>query len=371
MTAAADRHLLFGLLAVQNGLIDQAQLILAFQAWIRDKSKSLADQLVARGALDAEARAGLDAIVALHVKKHGDVEKSLAAVPAGKSTRESLARLGDPDIEWTLNHVASGHGSTVEGDSDVTTSYSLGAATSDGQRFRVLRPHARGGLGAVFVALDSELHREVALKQILDHHADDPTSRQRFLMEAEINGGLEHPGIVPVYGLGAHADGRPYYAMRFIKGDSLKVAIEHFHADESLKKDRGRRSLELRKLLRRFTDVCNAIVYAKCTVRGVLHRDIKPGNVIIGKHGETLVVNDWGSPSRWVGPSRDRKGGAAGERTLVPSSASGSGRDAARQRCRLEHTGVHEPRAGGRRSRTGWKARGATCIRSVRLSSAS
>ena len=108
-------------------------------------------------------------------------------------------------------------------------------ATSDGQRFRILRPHARGGLGAVFVALDSELHREVALKQILDHHADDPTSRQRFLIEAEITGGLEHPGIVPVYGLGTYADGRPYYAMRFIKGDSLKVAIEHFHADRALK----------------------------------------------------------------------------------------------------------------------------------------
>ena len=115
MAAAADRHLLFGLLALQNGLIDQGQLILAFQAWIRDKSKSLADQLVARGDLDADARAGLDAIVALHVKKHGDVEKSLAAVPAGKSTRESLARLGDPDIEGTLNHVASGRGSTRRG----------------------------------------------------------------------------------------------------------------------------------------------------------------------------------------------------------------------------------------------------------------
>ena len=113
----------------------------------------------------------------------------------------------------------------------IPTSHSLllpsGAATSDGQRLpHVLRPHARGGLGAVFVALDEELHREVALKQILDRHADDPTSRQRFFLEAEITGGLEHPGIVPVYGLGRHADGRPYYAMRFIKGESLKVAIE-------------------------------------------------------------------------------------------------------------------------------------------------
>src|SRR5262249_14153671 len=150
----------------------------------------------------------------------------------------------------------------TEPDGDRTATYAVGAATSDGQRFRVLRPHARGGLGAVYVALDEELHREVALKQILDQHADDPASRKRFLMEAEITGGLEHPGVVPVYGLGTYAGGQPYYAMRFIKGDSLKDAVARFHADPALQADPGRRSLELRKLLRRFLDVCNAVEYA-------------------------------------------------------------------------------------------------------------
>ncbi len=202
--------------------------------------------------------------------------------------------------------------------SETTTTHAIGSMTAEGQRFRVLRPHAQGGLGAVFVALDGELNREVALKQILDHHADDPLSRHRFVIEAEITGGLEHPGIVPVYGLGSYQDGRPFYAMRFIKGNSLKESIERFHNNTELRTDQGRRSLELRKLLRRFTDVCNTIDYAHS--RGVLHRDIKPGNVIVGKHGETLVV-DWGL-AKAKGRTEENK--APDEHTFWPFSSSGS-----------------------------------------------
>ena len=334
MAAAADRHLLFGLLALQNGLIDQGRLVAAFQAWTRDKSQSLADHLEARGDLTGAKKALLYALAEVHLEAHGgDVEKSLAAIPANQSTRAGLADLGEPEIEATLARVArnkNGHATEADDDHDPdrTASLSVGGSIGDGQRFRLLRPHARGGLGEVFVALDSELHREVALKQMLEKHADDPVSRQRFVLEAEVTGGLEHPGIVPVYGLGTYGTGRPYYAMRFIKGDSLKEAIEQFHGEaivgSAVRTTPAKKTvrtadptgLELRRLLRRFLDVCNAIDYAHS--RGVIHRDIKPANIILGKHGETLVV-DWGL-AKAVG----RADPSVGEQTIAPSSSGSS-----------------------------------------------
>src|SRR5262249_27467164 len=127
-------------------------------------------------------------------------------------------------------------------------------------RYSRLREHAKGGLGEVFVALDEELQREVALKEIQDRFADDAQARVRFLREAEITGNLEHPGVVPVYGLGSYPDGRPYYAMRFIRGESMHDAIARFHqADQMPRRDPGERSLALRELLGRFVAVCQAV----------------------------------------------------------------------------------------------------------------
>ena len=155
MTAAADRHLLFGLLALQNGLINQAQLLAAFQAWALDKSRGLAEHLGSRGDLTGSKRAILEALAEVHLQAHGgDVEQSLAAVSAGKLSRKSLADLRDPDLSATLGRVGSTPDLTENDDADRTTDYFVGTATSNGQRFRIVRPHARGGLGVVFLALE-------------------------------------------------------------------------------------------------------------------------------------------------------------------------------------------------------------------------
>src|SRR5205807_504778 len=95
-----------------------------------------------------------------------------------------------------------------------------------------------------------------------------------------------------------------------------KEAIARFHEDETLQADPGPRSIDLRKLLRRFTDVCNAVDYAHS--RGVIHRDIKPANIVVGRHGETLVV-DWG-----LAKAIGRADPSVGEQTIAPSSSGSS-----------------------------------------------
>lgn len=158
-------------------------------------------------------------------------------------------------------------------------------------RYRPFRFHKRGGLGEVFVAKDSELRRDVAVKRIRKRSARNPDSRARFLVEAEITSKLEHPGIVPIYGLGLDDSGHPYYAMRFIDGETFGEAIDRFHDADQPGRDPGERRRSFQKLLRSFLAVCQTIGYAHS--HKIVHRDLKPGNIMLGRYDETLVV-DWG-----------------------------------------------------------------------------
>ena len=301
---SSDRNLLFGVLALQMDFITRDALIEAMGVWATAKARPIGQVLVDRGALDPADRSLLEPMVDRHVQRHGgDPHRSLGALSSIGSVRKALEQVPDPEVQASLAIVATATPAPdAENDPFGTRSMSVGAPTSGGSRFVILRPHARGGLGQVSVARDTELDRSVALKEIQDRHADEPSSRERFVAEAEVTGKLEHPGIVPVYGLGHYADGRPFYAMRFIKGQSLKEAIANFHKPGAPPAVSAERTLKFRELLGRFLDVCDAVAYAH--KRGVLHRDLKPGNVMLGPFGETLVV-DWGLAKPLGAPADD------------------------------------------------------------------
>jgi serine/threonine-protein kinase len=312
----SDRNLLFGVLALQMDFLGRDALLAAMHSWILDKSRTLGAILVEQQVLRPDERDQLDALVQKHLDHHrGDVEKSLAAVAVPTPLSQELRSLADPDVQASLSRLSTPSGQAEAGplpctvDEVKTTAdlpYQAESGTlpstveefkkAAGLRYQILRPHDKGGIGEVFVALDQELNRQVALKEIQERHAGDPRSLSRFVREAEITGGLEHPGIVPVYGLGQYADGRPYYAMRFIQGQSLKDAIVKFHAGDA--------GVTLRGLLTRFIAVCNTLAYSHN--RGVIHRDLKPANIMLGKYGETLVV-DWGLAKAGVNECTSRR----------------------------------------------------------------
>lgn len=320
-TPTADQNLLFGIIALQMDFISREAMIAGMQAWVFTKTKSLAMILEGQGVLKPDRRQLLESLVQEHLKQHNNsTEQSLASIDGAGCVCKEMEKIHDAELKAFLATL-SDSGITppeepVEPLQPKGKSLMRIPGISPLMRFHIVRPHAKGNLGEVFLAKDEELHREVALKEIRAYHADNPDSRSRFLLEAEVTGGLEHPGVVPVYGLGKYRDGRPYYAMRFIKGESFKDAIDRFHLKSW--SDPGEKYLELRHLLARFIAVCQTIEYAHS--RGVLHRDLKPSNIMLGKYGETLVV-DWGL-AKVVGRSETIK--QTNEETLAPSSGSNS-----------------------------------------------
>jgi tetratricopeptide (TPR) repeat protein/tRNA A-37 threonylcarbamoyl transferase component Bud32 len=153
-------------------------------------------------------------------------------------------------------------------------------------RYVIRKFHARGGMGEVWLADDEDIGRPVALKRLRRERLDQ---KERFMIEAQITGQLEHPGIVPVHDVGTDDDDHPFYIMSFVGGRTLKDVIADYHAPDAAGQEP--KQVQRLRLLEAFVRLCQTIEYAHS--RGVLHRDLKPDNVMLGPYGETVVL-DWG-----------------------------------------------------------------------------
>jgi serine/threonine protein kinase/Flp pilus assembly protein TadD len=275
----ADRNLLFGVLALQADLLTPARFAEACSAWAACKDKSLAELLVERGWLSPVERADVDKLLQRKLAKHSGEAQASPAQVTSEPVRQALAGRDDPAIDQTLDPASAGD---VVG---ATAAYVPGAR----DRYTLSRLHATGGIGRVWLARDAAIGRAVALKELRPERTGQPVMCNRFLREAQVTGQLEHPGIVPVYELGRRAeDGAPFYTMRFVRGRTLAEAARTYHERRN---QGGSGPMELRELLTAVVGVCNAVAYAHS--RGVLHRDLKPQNVVLGDYGEVVVL-DWG-----------------------------------------------------------------------------
>lgn len=193
---------------------------------------------------------------------------------------------------------------------------SVSSAAGEEARYATERLYAEGGIGQVWLARDRQLNRVVAVKTLRPAMSRRERVQRRFIQEAQITGQLEHPGIVPVYELvAAPKSGSPFYAMRFVHGRTLVELSRKYHE--------RRRAGEsdpfgLISLLSAFVAVCNTVAYAHS--RGVIHRDLKGENVLVGDFGEVLLV-DWGV-AKVLGADDE----AAGSRLSIPASEENDGR---------------------------------------------
>ncbi|MCP3693357.1 MAG: protein kinase, partial [Planctomycetaceae bacterium] len=333
----SNQNLQFLYLCYQEGLLVRRQLVEGISEWLSDEPADVREFVQQQDWMDAQAIEKVNHILAetsgdeetgrgetLRSRVAGDAELEhlTDAICQEESTvseasiREQLAailaRPEEEDTAWESQTVVPSTApatraeertigpaadTTLESPTIVPTSggstpgSTVGSTSSVGGRFEVLREVAKGGLGQVSLAQDNELNREVALKELLVQHTHDADLVERFQMEAEITGRLEHPGVVPVYGRGQHASGAGYYVMRFVRGEELRDAVKAFHDKYDAQLANGPGRVEFMQLLRQFVHVCQTIGYAHS--RGIIHRDLKPSNIMLGKYGETFVV-DWG-----------------------------------------------------------------------------
>ena len=290
----SERNLLFGIVALQNGAVDAGRLAETCTDWITEPTQPLADLFVKRGVITDEQKTEVEKIVASELEAHGgDPHATLVATLDGRSREAIYGVVGlNAVLDAKLKLPPEAQGGHV-------VLRTLSPGEENRERYTLTHLHAKGGMGRVWLARDSSLGRQIALKELRPDQTDNSIVCSRFLYEAKITAQLEHPGIVPVYELGEGE--APYYTMRFVRGHTLSEAIRAYHKKRAAGEVDSVGKVEL---LTAFVNVCHAIAYAHS--RGIIHRDLKGQNVVLGDFGEVMVL-DWGLAKR-VAPDQQANG---------------------------------------------------------------
>ena len=164
--------------------------------------------------------------------------------------------------------------------------------SSPAKRYTDLGILGAGGMGEVRLVHDAELSRQVAMKVLRSELKNNPNECARFVEEAQICAQLQHPNIVPIHDVGVLPDGCPYFTMKVVKGRSLSEVIRHVHHFANpFRFEPTDDGWTFRRLIDVFHQVCQAVAFAHS--KGVLHRDLKPQNIMLGEFGEVMIL-DWG-----------------------------------------------------------------------------
>lgn len=220
----------------------------------------------------------------------------------------SLARLKQSIEAPSGNAAQTLSGFLAERFAQITPAPTPGQRQVPASSYELGRILAKGGMGAILSARDTSIQRTVALKVILTGAEASDEHVHRLVAEARITGQLEHPSIVPLHELGVTPDGVVYYTMRLVEGVTLSDVLEKIQNKDAAAIEK----YPLRTLLTAFQKICDAVAFAHS--RGVVHRDLKPDNIMLGEFGEVFVM-DWGLAKRVRG------GGGEMDTTSIRKSA--------------------------------------------------
>ena len=294
MSPFSDKNLLFALNAYQNGYITMEQFFEAAAVWNKEPQRELGEILVEKKFLEEVERFNIQGIVEDRLRRQGGIDNTLSFVLENGSVPE-----GQPLPEDWKGKIDAITKVIRDKKPPSPPSFSTPEANPGIHRYIIRKMLGKGGQGYVWEAIDTKLNRRVAIKEIVPDLSSDPLHQELLIDEARKTGKLGHPGVPPVFDIGKDDEGKPFFTMQFISGEKLSKRYETLKHESISQSDFVN---QIRPVLRHLIAACNTVDFAFDN-EAVIHRDLKPDNIMVNRHGETVVM-DWGMGKIITDPSQ-------------------------------------------------------------------